>query len=82
MLEMDPAGSVINWSPGSRSVIQDYGSIDPDLNPKEFVKEIHTDPQHCNITVDDFPVVTTNKRCESELALICIILPQSIQNSL
>ncbi len=75
MLDMDPAGSVINCSPGSRSVIQDYRSKDPDLDQKE----IFTDSQLCNIT---FPVVTTNKCCETELAWICIILTQSIQDSL
>jgi hypothetical protein len=32
-------GSVINWPPGSGSVIQDYGSTYPDP------KEISTDPQ-------------------------------------
>ncbi len=26
----DQAGSIINWSPGSKSVIQNYGSADPD----------------------------------------------------
>jgi len=32
----DPDGSVINWPPGSVSVIQDYGSADPD--PKEIFR--------------------------------------------
>ncbi len=36
----DPAGSVINWSSGSGSVIHDFRSADPDR------KEIFTDPQH------------------------------------
>jgi hypothetical protein len=61
MLDMDPAGSVINWFPGSGSVIQDYGSKHPDLDQKE----IFTDSQLCNII---FPLVTTNKCCETELA--------------
>ncbi len=26
----DPVGSIINWPPGTGSVIQDYGSVDPD----------------------------------------------------
>ena len=38
----DPAGSVINWPTGSGSVIQIYGSADPDP------KEIFTDPEHCS----------------------------------
>jgi hypothetical protein len=37
----DPAGSVINWPPGSGFLIQDYRFTNPDL------KEIFTDPQHC-----------------------------------
>jgi hypothetical protein len=35
----DPAGSAINWPPGSETVDHHYGSEDP--NPKE----IFTDPQ-------------------------------------
>ncbi len=42
MLDMDPAGSVINWSPGSGSVVQDYGSKDPDLDPKEILTDPHS----------------------------------------
>jgi hypothetical protein len=37
----DPAGAVIKCYAGSESVIQDYGSADPDP------KELFTDPQHC-----------------------------------
>ncbi len=42
--ELDPAGLVINLSPGSRSesVNQDYGSMDPNLD----FKKIYTDPHH------------------------------------
>jgi hypothetical protein len=35
-----PAGSVINWPPGSGSLIQDYGSADPD--PKEIFTNLPT----------------------------------------
>jgi hypothetical protein len=35
------AGYVINWPHGPESIIQDYGSADPD--PKEII----TDPRHC-----------------------------------
>jgi hypothetical protein len=34
----DPAGPLINWLPGSGSIIQRYGSPGPE--------EIFTDPQH------------------------------------
>jgi hypothetical protein len=35
-----PNGSANNWFPGSGSLIQDYGSADPDP------KDLFTDPQH------------------------------------
>ncbi len=38
----DLAGSVINWPPKFGSVLQDYGSKDPDTDPKEIIM----DPQH------------------------------------
>jgi hypothetical protein len=38
---MDPAGSVITWSSGSGSVIQDYGAKDPDLGPVKKYSRIH-----------------------------------------
>jgi hypothetical protein len=38
----DPAGSVINFSPGSGSDNQDNGSADPYPDPKEIFR----DPQH------------------------------------
>ncbi len=37
---LDPEGFIFYWPPGSRSIIQDYGSANPDP------KEIFTDPQH------------------------------------
>jgi hypothetical protein len=37
----NPDESVINWPPRPGSVIQDYGSKDPES------EEIITDPQHC-----------------------------------
>jgi hypothetical protein len=43
--------TVINWPPGSGSVIIDYGSADP--------KEIFTDPQHC-FNLRDFDVHNFN----------------------
>jgi hypothetical protein len=41
MSRKDPDGSLINWSPGSGLLIQDYGSADPEP------REIFADPQYC-----------------------------------
>jgi hypothetical protein len=40
MWDPDPVGSIINWPSGFGSVIQDYGSADPD--PKEIFIDQHT----------------------------------------